>query len=286
MTTRPFSPASVRRRSARWLGGSLAAVLMLASAPVAAAPIVSLKATYLISISGLTVGRALVEGRFADGRYATAISGTTFGVSRFVSDARAEMAGNGHVNGTRVLPANYNMQTRESGFATLVRMAMEDGAVTAFEALPELVQATDRVPVDDTDLRGVVDPLGAFVVSLDRRHHRDGPRVCNRTVRVFDGWQRFDVQLFYRHDTELRGAYRGNAIVCGARYIPVAGHRPDRAAVRYMAQNKRLEVWVVPIEGTDIMVPYQLVIGTAVGDLMVTARRFEVEENGEQTAIR
>lgn len=252
----------------------------------AATPVIDLNATYFISVSGLTVGRAEVRGRFAKDQYATAISGTTFGISRFVTDARAELSGNGRIRGTSILPNTYNLDTREGDLATLVRMAMSGGAVTRVEAQPQLVDAPDRVPIRQTDKRNVVDPVGAFVISLERARHGDGNAVCNRTVRVFDGWQRFDVRLFYRHDKDLRGAYQGKAIVCGARYVPVAGHRPDRPVVQYMTENKRLEVWMVPVEGADVMVPYQLLIGTAVGDLMIIAREFSVTESGRQAAVR
>ncbi|MEJ0013891.1 MAG: hypothetical protein WDM94_15035 [Bauldia sp.] len=49
----------------------------------------TLQATYMIAISGINIGRADVKARFTDKGYAAAIAGSTYGVSRFVSDARA-----------------------------------------------------------------------------------------------------------------------------------------------------------------------------------------------------
>lgn len=275
-------------------GGLLRAALAALAVALAITPegeavaqeTVELRATYFISVSGLTVGRAEVRGRFAEGQYATAISGSTLGISRFVTDARAELSGNGRIRGSKILPNSYKLDTREGDLVTLVRMAMNGGAVTRVDARPSLVEAPDRVPIRQSDKRDVVDPIGAFVVSLDRERHFDGNAVCNRTVRVFDGWQRFDVRLFYRHDKQLKGAYDGRAIVCGARYVPVAGHRPGRPVVEYMSQNKRLEVWMIPVAGTDVMVPFQLLIGTSVGDLMITAREFSVSDPGRQAGVR
>ncbi len=63
---------------------------------------------------------------------------------------------------------------------------------------------------------------------------------------------------------------------CAARYVPVAGHRPDRESVQYMADNKRLEVWLAPVDGTDLFVPYRISIGTKIGDLIIIARDFSV----------
>ncbi len=266
----------------------LAAVVHVAQPGVAVAQgaMTELRATYYIAIAGLTIGRAEVEGRFARGQYATAISGSTFGISRFVSDASAILAGNGRIKGTTVLPSTYNMQTREGDFGTLVRMAMSGGAVTDVFAQPGLVEASDRIPVLQRHKSDIVDPIGAFVVSLGERTDADGEFVCDRTVRVFDGWQRFDVALHFKRTTDVRSGYRGRAIVCGARYIPVAGHRPEREAVQFMAENKRLEVWLIPVRGTNVMVPYQFVIGTKAGNLTVTARDFEVSRTERRTSTR
>ena len=72
------------------------------------------------------------------------------------------------------------------------------------------------------------------------------------------------------------GAYSGEVFVCSARYVPVAGHRPDRDSVQYMADNKRLEVWLVPVDGTPVLVPYRILIGTQMGDLVIVSRDFAV----------
>ena len=80
------------------------------------------------------VGKADVESRFSGSGYAAAIVGSTSGVSRLVSDASARLTGNGHIFGTEVLPATYDMATVENGFSTHVTMAMRQGAVTSVVA--------------------------------------------------------------------------------------------------------------------------------------------------------
>ncbi len=267
----------------------LAALSVLAGTQPGSAATTRLQVTYVISISGLTIGRAQVEGRFTPGQYATAITGSTYGISRFVSDARAVLAGNGRINGTRVVPNSYNLETAERGFATRVNMAMRGGSITSLRAAPGLVEAADRVPVRSSHKRNVVDPVSAFVISLGSGGKVDGQRACNRTLPVFDGWQRFDIRLFFKHTKEVTGssdAYRGSVVVCGARYVPIAGHRPTRESVQYMADNKRLEVWLAPVAGTTVMVPYRLIIGTKAGDLVIAARQFQVSDAKNQAAMR
>jgi hypothetical protein len=262
---------------------------MLAAAPMAAAGARAadrtLKADYLITIAGVTIGKANAEGRFTDSGYAATISGQTYGISRFVSDAHAVLAGNGRIRGTHVAPATYNLDTDEKGFQTHVSMAMRGGSIVDLSAAPHLLPYPDRVPVTSSHKRNVVDPVGAFVVAINQPVAIDGRSACNRTVKVFDGWQRYDVKLSFKdskHVNNGSGAYSGEVFVCGARYVPVAGHRPGRESVQYMADNKRLEVWLVPVDGTRVLVPYRILIGTQVGDLVIVSRDFVVSTTERQ----
>lgn len=254
-----------------------AALLSAVAASAAKAEDVSLRATYAISISGLTIGRIDVKSDFDGNSYDASIRGSTSGPSRIVSDASASMSGTGKFFGARVLPDAFRMETLESGFSTHVSIAMRGGAVTSVSALPPLLQAADRVPVTPQHKKDVVDPLGAFIIPLDRPGVPSGRRACARTVRVFDGWTRYDVPLYYKETKAVDGdatSYSGRVIVCGARFVPVAGHRAGRKSVEDMANNKRLEVWLAQVGNAPVLVPYRILIGTDLGDLIVTATRF------------
>jgi len=201
-------------------------------------------------------------------------------VSRLVSDASARLTGNGHIFGKAVLPATYDMATVENGLSAHVAMAMRQGAVTSLVALPELAAAPDRVPLTADHKTKVVDPLSAFLVPLDQPGIPSGHRACDRTVRVFDGWTRYDVQLSYKETKAIDGGadtYSGRIIVCAARYVPVAGHRPTRKAVQDLADNKRLEVWLAPVANMPVLVPFRILIGTDLGDLLIYATRFRTD---------
>ena len=112
---------------------------------------------------------------------------------------------------------------------------------------------------------------------LDQPGVPSGHRACNRTVRVFDGWTRYDVQLSYKETKAIDGGadpYSGRIIVCAARYVPIAGHRSTRKAVQDMANNKRLEVWLAPVASMPVLVPFRILIGTDLGDLIIYATHF------------
>lgn len=271
-------------RGGRILAGAILLLAGLGSAaPAAAGGTVTLQATYMIAISGISIGRADVKARFTDKGYAAAISGSTYGVSRFVSDARATLAGSGRVSGNSILPASYNLETSESGFATSVSMTMRGGAIVGLQAIPNLPKVDDRVPVTAQSRQNVVDPVGAFVVAMDKPSDTpDGNRACNRVVHVFDGWKRFDIRLSYKETRNGDGD--GKVLVCAARYVPVAGHRTSDDDVSYMADNQRLEIWLSPVAGTRYLVPTRILIGTKIGDLVINARAFDVSADERQAS--
>lgn len=264
----------------------LAAAGGLLAPPLAAAAGsgVTLEASYIIAISGLTIGRADVRGRFTDRGYAAAISGSTYGISRLVSDAQATLSGSGRVVGDRVVPASYNLTTSEQGFQTSVNMTMRGRSVVDLQAVPSLPIVSDRVPITAAAKQDVVDPVGAFVVVADRPSMTPAA-ICNRTVPVFDGWKRFDIRLSYKETRKVNDgndAFSGDVIVCTARYQPVAGHRTSDDSVTFMADNKRLEIALARVKGTNYMVPYTILIGTKVGDLTINARTFTANGTQEQ----
>jgi hypothetical protein len=273
--------AAATKRGRILAGGLMLAASVGMPAPAATPGPVTLQATYMIAISGISIGRADVKARFTDKGYAAAISGSTYGVSRFVSDARATLAGSGRILGTTIQPASYNLETVESGLETSVSMTMRGGAIIGLQAVPNLPKASDRVPVTVASRTNIVDPVGAFVVAMDKVSDTpDGSRACNRVVHVFDGWKRFDIRLSYK-DTR-NGDNGSKVLVCAARYVPVAGHRTSDDSVSYMAGNQRLEIWLSPVSGTRYLVPTRILIGTQVGDLVISARSFEVTSGDQQ----
>lgn len=264
-------------------GALLLGAVGLTATASAAGNGVTLQATYMIAISGLNVGRADVKARFTDRGYAAAISGSTYGVSRLVSDARATLSGSGRITGDDVLPASYNLQTNESGFQTSVSMTMRGGAVIGLQAIPSLPSASDRVPMTAGSKQNVLDPVGAFVVAMDKPGEPDPNRACNRVVKVFDGWKRFDVRMSYK-DSRPDPDGSGKIIICAARYVPVAGHRANDGDVAYMADNKRLEISLSQVNGTRYLVPTRILIGTQIGDLTISARSFSATPGDQQAS--
>jgi hypothetical protein len=263
-------------RAGRWLA--------LATAVLAAMPAnaeTELDASYGVTLAGVTIGRVDAKSRFTKAGYAAVIFGQTSGVSRLISDGRASLVGIGRYSPSGMAPASFTLDTQEGSAQTHVRMSFAKGTVTDLTARPKLPQAPDRVPLFREHLVGSVDPVGAFLIPTRAPGLPDGKEVCSHRLRIFDGWQRYDVALAYKETRAVAGAgeaYAGNVVTCAARYVPVSGHRSDREAVKFMAANERIEISYLPIGRLPLLAPWQILIGTKFGDFVITSTRFVVTE--------
>ncbi|MBN8998964.1 MAG: DUF3108 domain-containing protein [Rhizobiales bacterium] len=246
----------------------------------------TLKATYTMLLNGVTIGRFDLDAAFDHARYTLSIRGKTAGVSAMVSDGTGLLKSSGQIAGARILPGDYYLDTTENGKSSSnVSMRMKQGTIVSVAALPPLPVKADRVPLLPVHRHNIVDPLSAMMVPLKRVNMG---AACNRSIPVFDGWQRFDVKLFYKSTAQVQGeggSYSGPVVVCGARYVPVAGHRPTREAVKFMENNKQLEVWLAPVDDLGVMLPFRMQIGTEAGLLTIHASRFVGQAAGERAAL-
>jgi hypothetical protein len=68
--------------------------------------------------------------------------------------------------------------------------------------------------------------------------------------------------------------YQGRVVVCAVRFSPIAGHVPDRYAIKYLMERDDMEMWLAPIAGTRILAPYRISIPTPVGAGVLEASQF------------
>ncbi len=242
-------------------------------------------ATYGITISGIPIGGAEANSRFDGRRYTVTINGFTSGISRLVSDATANLASIGSISGARVLPSSYRLDTAEGGYASTIDMKMSGGAIMSVKAVPTPRLASDRVPVTSDDKQNVVDPLSALILPAPGVAKMTAEQACDRTVHVFDGFQRFDVKLSFKKQREVSGrdgSYSGPVYVCAARFVPLSGHVPSR--VKSLANNKSIEIWLAPVADMSLLIPYNIQLAIPLGTLSVRASRLIVGPPGQRAA--
>jgi len=257
-----------------WKGG-LAAAAVLALAGNAAAESGTAKIRYGLSIAGLPIGSAALDAAIDRDTYKISASAKIGGILALVSNGKGAATANGRIGAGKPIASGYALNTQSADKRQTVQIAMAGGRITNVEVVPPVPPRADRVPISDEDKQGVMDPLSALLMPVRSTGQLDAS-ACDRTLAVFDGAQRFDVVLSYAHKETVASdvGYSGPAVVCSARYVPISGHRAMREQTRFMAQNRDLEVWLVPIEGTSVLAPWRIVVGTQVGRLVIEAAKF------------
>ena len=143
----------------------------------------------------------------------------------------------------------------------------------------------NQVPITDANRTGVLDPMTALLVHMPGAGKTAVPEACERTIPIFDGHTRYNLRLsFKRVDTvSTEGGYQGPVIVCAVKFFPVAGYDPKHFLITYLAAQHDIEIWLAPIAGSRLMVPYRMSMPTPMGLGILQATKFETVPAKSQT---
>lgn len=286
-TTMPTARSNTFRTAARGLAArgvaalGLAATLIAGSATARAAE-VTVDAAYGATIGGFPIGAGTLSFSVArNGEYAASIGAQVTGLAALIANRQATATTAGRaLYGGQISPKAYMLDIAGGPVPNHVEMALANNAVTNVSASEIRIPGWERrTPVTPAHKRGIVDPLGAFVISAGKARDPLSAEVCNRTVKVFDGRARYDLHMIYGAKTEVKGepgSYSGPALICAVAYRPIAGFRPLSQAELEYERNIEFSIVFVPVASTNILIPHKVVIGTPSGKLVVTASRFKV----------
>ncbi|HVB89493.1 MAG TPA: DUF3108 domain-containing protein [Beijerinckiaceae bacterium] len=254
------------------LVASMVAALALLPIRPAAAAAQSIQISYLVSVIGVPLGMAEARAKLERSHYSIEAEAKLTGIAALIASSKGAATASGSIVAGRVAPADYATTAANSELTRTVRMAMDAGTVKGVDIDPPFEDAPGRVPVTRAQKRHIVDPLSAFVMTVPPDAPLVGPSACNRRIPVFDGYARFDIDLTYVGTRMLRTkGYFGPVSVCAARFVPIAGLQMDRPGTRFMAQNRRLQVWLAPVASARIELPVRISIETMVGMTMLRA---------------
>jgi hypothetical protein len=252
---------------------ALASCLLVSS--VAAGAAAEARVSYTISYVGFQIARANLAVKVEDGLYTAGLGYKTTGMVKVVSDAKGEAVASGAVAGGKVVGASYTLKSDEGADSKDVLVEMTGGVVGKTSAVPPLKAVEKRVPFRPEHLKGTIDPLGGALFPIVAASPL-APENCARTAPVFDGWTRYDIVFSFKKTTPLKlKGYTGDGLVCAARWVPVAGHRPDTPGTKFMGENKGLDVTLVPT-ATGLLVPVGITVPTLSGTIAITADRVSV----------
>jgi hypothetical protein len=250
------------------LGGNLPADPAFAESGVSTAN--RIVAVYRVDIGNFNLGEFKLTTTFRGEDYEMRGEGRFKVLQGLIYEWRGVTASYGRVTDAGPEPTMYAFNYADSAKAAeKLRMTFDGRAVADVSIVPKDRPLPRTIPVTKEQLDGVLDPMrGAFLTAQSDNPNGD-LTVCNKTLPVFDGRQRYDLVVSPKRAVKVKRTtptgYGGPAVICRVKFIPIAGYQPDNAAIRLMQQSNEIEVWLIPVRASNMYVPYRIVLPTPVG---------------------
>ena len=246
-----------------------------------------LDARYAVTLGGIKLGEGSWVIDVGEDRFSVAASGATAGLARMFSSGRGSGESRGAIKNDRLVPSRYAISIKSGKKTEDVRLKLDDGAVKDVSIVPPASEPPDRVPVTEAHKRNVFDPMTGSLLRISGTGDLMKPEVCRQHTPIFDGRMRYDLTLAYKRMEQVKvPGYAGPALVCAIYFAPLAGHVPDRAAIKYLIGQRDMETWLVPIGGTRVMVPIRVQVPTPLGLGVMEAISFNVVPRPTRASIK
>jgi hypothetical protein len=235
-----------------------------------------LDARYEVTLAGIPVGKGAWVIDIADDQFSAAASGGTSGLLKAFAGGSGTGASQGRIVNGAFVPSSYSATTTSSKKSESIRMSLAGGNVKEFAIEPEPPVDPDRLVVTDAHRRNVMDPMTGTFLRVPGNNDPVSPEACRSTTSIFDGRMRYDLKLDFKRMETVRAekGYQGPVVVCAIYFVPISGYIPDRAAIKYLAAQRNMEVWLAPIAGTRVLVPFKMSIPTPLGTGVLEAVQF------------
>ena len=260
----PIGPSSARAQSAQ--------------AAVSASQV---SAVYQIALNGFNIGSF---------SYTAAISGQSYTLNSEVdlsllmgafkwtgiSHTTGQTGGttSGPTGAASLKPATFGFDYTSTLKNGAVRMGFNKGSVDSVSIDPPAPLIPGIVPVKSEHLINVLDPLSAILALTQD----NGGKPCDRKVAIFDGKQRFDLQLVFRRQ-ELQEGSTEPVSVCRVKYIPIAGYRPTEETAN-LAKSTGIEISFRSVPDAKLQVPHKVVLPTLAGTAEISIERVQINTPG------
>ena len=232
---------------------------------------------YIASISGIPIGRGNWVIEITDDQYTAAASGTTTGILRFFTGARGTGAAHGTVTAGQPVPTSYAATIIYDRKIDDVHIALADGNVKDYAAEPPLPPASRPHPGHRCGSPRRVRSHDVDAQSR-RRHRRSGfagglqsqgsgvrwPRALRSAQRIQAHGDGQGGTRLCRTGRRLRGVFHADLRLC-------AGSAGDQI---FWSNLRDAEVWLAPIAGTRVLVPFRFSMPTPLGTGLLQATQF------------
>jgi hypothetical protein len=275
----PAEKNLMQRMRDRMALAALAAAFFAALGPAAPAGAQSpgkLDALYTATLAGIPLGKGAWMVDIGEEQYTTAMSGVTTGLLRVFASGEGTGIARGYVTNGSLVASAYAASITADKKAEDLRMGFAGGVVKELSIEPATPPHPERIPITDAHRRGVTDPMTSSLIKVAGTGNTVSPDACARTTAVFDGRLRYDLTLAFKRMETVKAdkGYAGPVAVCAVYFKPIAGYVPNRPAVKYLTEQRDMEVWLAPIAGTRFLVPFRVAVPTPLGTGALQATQF------------
>ena len=266
----------ILRSNLRALRIALAAGALAGMWPAAAAAQGKLDAHYTVTLAGIPIGKGDWTIEIAESHYSASVNGTTTGLMRVLTEGEGSTVGRGTLAAGKVQSSTYVAIVKSRKKMDEVRVTLDKGSVKDASSDPPPDHDRERIPVTEADLQNVFDPMSATLLATPGSGNPLSAEACQRTMPIFDGRLRYDLQLAFKRMETVKPekGYSGPVVVCSVTFKPVAGYIGARATIRYLSKIRDMEIWLAPIAGTRVLVPFRAQGPTPIGEAVMEATQF------------
>ena len=251
-----------------WIAGAAVSLALLGGAGPLSAAEVQHQTDYSIRLSGLPVATASFRSAFSGNRYTISGSLHSAGLADIFSRTQGTTSVSGTIGRDNLHATSYSVTYRSGKRGRAIDVTFRNGNVIHASMVPARKKPANWVPVSSADMRAVLDPISGLIIPA-------GKRICPKTLPIFDGESRMDLQLTSKGTKPYSTkGFEGEAVVCGIRFIPKSGYKKGRDDVEYLRRLSTMEIWFAKAEEANVYAPVYVRIPTKLGPVTVSATRF------------
>jgi hypothetical protein len=246
-----------------------------------------LDAYYTATLLGLPIGHISWTFDLKESRYNSVATGSIAGFLRLFLDVQGSVAAEGRLSSGKPVASKFQLKLLAGKWSDEIGIVFSGNRAKESVLPASTTPSADYVPIKEADRVGASDPMSALLVYVAGTGETTVPQACERTVAIFDGHTRYNLRLAFErfsmaHPVE---GYQGQVVVCSAKFLPIAGYDPKHFLVTYLAAQHETEIWLAPLRGTRLLVPYRASISTPMGIGILEATKFALipsEENARE----
>ncbi|HEV7254235.1 MAG TPA: DUF3108 domain-containing protein [Mesorhizobium sp.] len=247
-------------------------VLFIAAAGVLPAKAEEFRSAYTVSFMGLPVARSEFATVVEPDRFSIEGKLRASGLAKLFDETEGTVMVTGSVSEAGAVAENYRVDYTNGEKKKRTTISFKVGGVAEAVNEPPLKKRTENwVELTPEHLKSVADPISATLVRAPSLGE-----VCGRTIRVFDGEMRADLELSPAGQGEWNDR---PTVTCRARFVPVAGYRTNRKALDYLAKKSRIEIEFTALGETGLYAPVGASVGTRLGTVTIEAEALDAAGN-------